>query len=213
MITVRFGFPANLCLDGVNRKAFFRTSMSAAVVPQKCAAGFEELKPACRILILHEDFPAYAHALEVCRRLMQQFAGELDFNIKCWDFIELADPHCARRAAKTAGTADIILLSMNAPALPPVFDRWLDDCFTDRFKADGALALILNEPDNLPAALENLLARLKQLAGRIGMDFVPLLHDRDAAVMKFTPTQDWSATVMPLKISDYPQSDHWGLNE
>ena len=41
---------------------------------------------------------------------MERFASELDFDIKCWNFIELADPNCARHAAKTASSADIILV-------------------------------------------------------------------------------------------------------
>jgi hypothetical protein len=187
--------------------------MSATAIHQKSAASFEELKPACQILILHEDFPAYTRAVEVCRRIMEQFASELDFDVKCWNFIELADPNCARHAAKTAGVADIILLSMQTPGLPPAFDRWLEDFFAARSRADGALALVLNQPDSSLAALEKLLGRLQQLAGRLGMDFVPLLSGGDAAVMGLLPTEDWSATTVSLEISDRPQFDHWGLNE
>jgi hypothetical protein len=187
--------------------------MSVTALHQMSAASFEELKPACQILILHEDFPAYTRAVEVCRRIMEQFANALDFDIKCWNFIELADPNCARHAAKTAGAADIILLSMQTPGLPSVLDRWLDVFFAARFRSDGALALVLNEPACSPEALEALLARLEQLAGRLGMDFVPLLPGHTAAVMDILPTEDWPATVMPLEISDRPPSDHWGLNE
>ena len=187
--------------------------MSATAIHRKSAASFEELKPACQILILHEDFAAYTRAVEVCRRLMEQFASELDFDIKCWSFIELAEPDCARHAAKTAGAADIVLLAMPAPGLPAVLERWLDVFFATRFRTDGALALVLNEPDSSPAALEKLLARLEQLAGRLGIDFVPLLSGNEAAVLGILPTEDWPATGVPLEISDRPQADHWGLNE
>jgi len=90
--------------------------MRAMPTSKTGAASFEELKPVCQILILHEDFTAYSRAVEVCRRVMERFASELDFDIKCWNFIELADPHCARHAAKSAGASDIILLS---PPKPP----------------------------------------------------------------------------------------------
>src|ERR1035441_745517 len=50
------------------------------------------------------------------------------------------------------------------------------------------LALVLNEPDSSAAALEKLLARLEQLAGRLGMDFVSLLSGNEAAVLGILPT-------------------------
>ena len=43
----------------------------------------------CQILILCEDFAAYQRAAEVCRRMMAQFASELDFDFKCWNFTAL----------------------------------------------------------------------------------------------------------------------------
>lgn len=187
--------------------------MSASVIRHQRAARFESLKPACQILILHEDFPAYTRAVEACRRIMEQFADELDFDIKCWNFIELADPACARHAAKTAGTADIILLSVQTPELPPVFDQWLTLFFAGRSGTDGALALVLNESDRPPLALKKLLARLEQMAGRMGMDFVPLPAGNEAAFVETLPSEDWSELAVPLQISDHPQADHWGLNE
>ena len=161
--------------------------MRAPAIRRKGAASFEELKPACQILILHEDFSAYARAVEVCRRIMEQFASELDFDIKCWNFIELADPNCARHAAKTAGTADIILLSMLTTRLPMELDRWLDFSFTSRFRKEGVLALILDAQDSPPLELRKILARLKQLAGRLGIDFISLHPGDDAAVINRLP--------------------------
>src|SRR5580693_7844307 len=144
--------------------------MRASAIRRKGAASFEELKPACQVLILHEDFSAYTQAVEVCRRVMERFASEMDFDIKCWNFIELADPNCARHAAKTAGAADVILLSMRT-ALPPVeLERWLDFFFTSRFKTEGVLALVLDNPITPPQEEKKLAERLEQLAGRLGMD-------------------------------------------
>jgi len=108
--------------------------MRAMPTSKTGAASFEELKPVCQILILHEDFTAYSRAVEVCRRVMERFASELDFDIKCWNFIELADPHCARHAAKSAGASDIILLSMDTAETTTELDRWLADSFTARFR-------------------------------------------------------------------------------
>jgi hypothetical protein len=157
--------------------------MRAPAILQTGAASFEELKPACQVLILHEDFSAYSRAVEVCRRVMERFASELDFDIKCWNFIELADPNCARHAAKTASTADIILMSVRTAPLPVEIERWLDSFFATRFQTDGVLALVINGPNGLPFGREELVARLDQLASRLGMDFLSLMSDEDAAAI------------------------------
>jgi hypothetical protein len=151
------------------------------------AAGLDEGEPARqKILILHEDFAAYSRAVEVCRRLMERFAS-MDFDIKCWNFIELADFNCARHAAKSARVADLILLSMQTLQPPVELERWLDFSFTVRFKPDGMLALVWNVSATPPATLEKLVLRLGQLAGGLGMNFISLLPDADLREINVPP--------------------------
>jgi hypothetical protein len=169
--------------------------MRGSAIRRKGAASFEELKPACQVLILHEDFSAYTRAVELCRRVMEQFASEMDFDIKCWNFIELADPNCARHAAKTAGAADVILLSMRTVQPPGELDRWLDFFFASRFKTEGVLALVLNRQDSPAGEKEKLMQRLQQLAGRLGMDFILLPLGDDSMVTEMLP-----ATMVPRAI-------------
>jgi hypothetical protein len=157
--------------------------MRAMPTSKTGAASFEELKPVCQILILHEDFTAYSRAVEVCRRVMERFASELDFDIKCWNFIELADPNCARHAAKSAGASDVILLSMGAARPNAELDRWLADSFTARFRPEGVLALVLNEPESPPPAREKLMGVLATRARRLGLDFLCLPPDDDGAFL------------------------------
>jgi len=161
--------------------------MRASPIRRKGAASFEDLKPACQVLILHEDFSAYSRAVEVCRRVMERFANELDFDIKCWNFIELADPNCARHAAKTAGGADIILLSMSTTRVPMELDRWLDFSLASRFRTEGVLTLVLSAYDNPPPDLEKLSLRLEQLAGRLHLDFILLRAGDDSAIINVLP--------------------------
>ena len=156
--------------------------MRAPAIRKQSAASFEEFKPACQVLILHEDFPSYSRAVEVCRRVMERFANELDFSIKCWNFIELADPNCARHAAKTAGIADIILFSVKSAPLPAEIDRWLNSLLATRSRKEGALALVLNHIEVMPSAREELAVRLEKQASRLGMDFL-LLQSGDEAVL------------------------------
>lgn len=187
--------------------------MSATVIRQRPEGRPGQPKPACQILILHEDFAAYTQAVEVCRRLMEQFAAELDFNIKCWNFIELTEPNCARHAAKTAAVADILLLSLRTAELPPVFERWLENFFILRSAPDGALALVVNNSENRATSLATVLARLEQMAGLLGMDFVPLLSRETADLDLIVPSETQPVLASPLYLSEQPQFDHWGLNE
>ena len=161
--------------------------MRAAAIRKNGAASFEELKPACQILILHEDFPAYSRAVEACRQVMEQCANQLDFDVKCWNFIELIDPNCARHAAKTAGNADIVLLSANTPRLPIEVQRWLDYYFIARFRPGGTLVLVLNSPHSPESELEKCVSQLEVSAQRLGMEFVSLLPCGDPALMDLQP--------------------------
>lgn len=166
--------------------------MSATGVQKKGAASFEELKPACQILVLHEDFPSYSRAIEVCRRVLEQFAAELDFDIKCWNLVELADPRCARHAAKTAAAADLILLSLPDTKLPADLQRWLQIHFSARLKNTGLLVAVSNAPDTAASA-EQLQSWLAPLARRLGLEFVAVLFGKEAAVQeifsKLRPTR------------------------
>ena len=166
----------------------------------------------CQILILCEDFAAYERAVETCRRVMDRFAGEVDFHFKCWDFIELADADCARSATKTASSADIILLTMHGMDLPPVLDEWLATIPAIRFRAEGALVLIGDEAGSR-AASGKLLARLEQLAGRVGMDFLPFAPVPVESTRHAFQEDDWLVAATQAENRQHPQFDHWGLNE
>jgi len=161
--------------------------MSAAGISKKRAASFEELKPACQILILHDDFQAYTRAVDVCRQIMEQHANEMDFDVKCWNFIELADPNCARHAAKTAGCADIVLLSVQTSRLPVEVQRWLDYYFVSRHRIDGTLMLVLNSTHNPESSLDHCVSHLEHVAERLGMRFVSFAPIGDMTLMDLQP--------------------------
>jgi hypothetical protein len=157
--------------------------MRARVIRNKGAASFEELKPLCEVLILHEDASSYSCAVEVCRKLMERFSSELDFGVKCWNVIELAVPNCARHAAKTAGAANIILISVSTSFLPLELERWLDYYFISRFRPDGALVLVLNSSKDSELALEKCTQQLERSAQKLGMDFISLFPFKNGASM------------------------------
>ncbi|HEY2329916.1 MAG TPA: hypothetical protein VGI63_08910 [Verrucomicrobiae bacterium] len=169
-----------------------------------------EVSRTCQILILCEDFDAYERAADVCWRILVQLADDLDFSFKCWNFIELTDPACAQSVFKAASSSDVILLSLHSADLPPVAAEWLDAFAGHRFRAEGVLALVLNEPSGSPTAVNKLVARLEQSARQMGMDFLSLVPPPEdkalqpAGVPIFAPMGEFP---------DHRNNDHWGLNE
>lgn len=164
---------------------------------------------ACRILILCEDFAAYERAVEVCRRIQTRFGDEFEFDFNCWNFWELADVECARLATEAASFADIILVSLHNAASSPALDAWLDAFPESRFRAEGALVLVLTESAD-PEIAQAFASRLEQWALRLAMDFVPLI----SRVSKmFTQMAGWPGSDLPPGFPEHRNYDHWGLNE
>ena len=163
-----------------------------------------EVSRTCQILILCEDFAAYERAADVCWRILVQLADDLNFGFNHRDFIELTDPACARSVVKKANASDIILLSLHSADLPPVAAEWLEAFAGQRLRAEGVLALVLNEPPESPTAVAKLVARLEQTARQTGMDFLSLVQTpEDAglqprAISTIAPQPICSAAMTPL---------------
>lgn len=138
-----------------------------------------EVSRTCQILILCEDFAAYERAADVSWRILVQLADDLDFGFNHWNFIELTDPDCAQSVVKTANASDIILLSPHGTDLPPVATEWLEAFASNRIRAEGVLALVLNEPPESATAVAKLVERLEHTARKMGMDFLSLVHAPD----------------------------------
>ena len=190
-----------------------QNSMSATATYPNGGMRTEEPESVCRILILHEAFSAYTRATDVCRRVMEQLAGELDFDIKCWSFTELADATCARQAAKMANAADVILLALQTGGVPQEFQGWLDQFPLTRSKDDGLLALLVEDLNGPASALECTMLRMNDWAARLGVDVVTLFPDGPATVGEPLRVPIWHALAPAREQADSPTLDHWGLNE
>lgn len=183
--------------------------MSATALQEEEFAGSRT----CQVLILCEDMAAYERAADVCWRILVQLADDLEFGFKCWNFIELSDPACARAVLKTASASDVILLSLHNPDLPPVAAEWLEAFSGHRLRAEGVLALVLNEPPGAPDAVNRLSRRLENSARKLGMDFLSLAK---TSVGESSPLEDAAQFDVAREARELParrDCDHWGLNE
>lgn len=172
-----------------------------------------EVTEACKIAVMCEDAASRDRAVEVFNRISATFRGELAFAISCWNFGELAEPECARSAAKAAASADIIMYSTRVAELPVTVGERLNGFAQPNGKSGFALAFLLTNPDNPSASIGNMVSRLAQVAHRLGMDFIPLMPmpvDRKFQDIKAT---EWTVTAVRKEIGVRSSYDHWGLNE
>jgi hypothetical protein len=175
-----------------------------------------ERREVCAVMVLYEDLPARALAIQVHDRLIPRFKGEIEFGFNWWRFDYLADPEIAREAASCALRADLLLVSLHQLAdVSLTVKSWFETWLRKRPAGEGALAVVRVSP----AVGEPILhddAYLRLVAGRAHLDYLPL------AVPPSTP-EDIDRLredmVFParvgLKESPNPQyqASNWGLNE
>ena len=172
-----------------------------------------ETAEVCQAVVLAEDSAANVSAMEMCGRLLKQLGDELQFNFHTCRFKELCDPNQARMAAEAVARADILLFSTHGDDLPASIRQWLELCFELRKDNEGALALLLVEPISASAAIGDLMGRLQNAAGRLRMDFLPLVPQPVEQIIRERPKQPHPVNPLTKGIFHRPPSDHWGINE
>ena len=145
--------------------------------------------------------------MKVCGRLLARFETELAFAFGFWKFQDLGDSASAHWAAEAVARADVVLFSLPAHDLSRETLNWLEICVRARKKMEGALAVMINEPRKMDLVAEALLSRFRLVAGRLRMDFLPLLPP-DASAKFGTSANRWLNEI-PEELG----SSHWGLNE
>lgn len=167
----------------------------------------------CQAVVLAEDSATHTGAVELCDRLLKQLGGELQFNFHSCRFKELSDPERARLAAEATAQADILLFATHGDDLPSPVCRWLESCFETRTAAVGALALLFVGPISASAAVGDLVGRLQAAAGRLRMDFLPLVPHPLEQITEALQRQPRSVSPLLREVLNRPPPDHWGIND
>jgi hypothetical protein len=164
----------------------------------------------CQLLVLYEDASAHDAAMEVCERLLAHFGADLAFAFSFWTFKDLATPASAHWAAEAVSRADVILLALEGRDPAPEAVNWLDACARARTKMNGALAVIVTGPRNPGLVIEVFLSRMRFIAHRLRMDFLPLVPAAP------NPGREARPEPFPMALSHAREESggsHWGLNE
>jgi hypothetical protein len=186
--------------------------MSDTALFGKAAACLSRVPEGCQVLILSEDFTAYSRALQACRRIMDEMGQNTDFDFRCWNFSELADPDCSLTATRYAAAADIIVISTQGAILPAALQEWLGALHQARIRPVGVMALILNKSAR-PADVDKLLKRMEDIAHHLAMDFLPLLPASEETAWQPQSPENWETLLGRPETDSQRDVDHWGLNE
>jgi len=164
----------------------------------------------CQFLVLYEDAIAHDLATAVCKRLLAHLGAELAFAFSFWKFQDLDAPASAHWAAAAVARADVILFFLHGRDPAPAAVNWLDACSRTRTKAEGALAVLVTGTGNAGLTVEALLSRVRFIAQRLRMDFVPLVPPSLDAKVEPPPNP------LPVALDqtrERSRLNHWGLNE
>jgi len=169
----------------------------------------EEIVP-CNFWVMYEDAATHDLAMEICHEVTALFKDELPFAFSFWTLRDLSVPVSAHWATEAVSRADIMLFSLSGSNLTPEFNQWLAACAQARTKPEGALALIVTEPQGAGVTTGVLMSRLQLAAHQLRMDFLPLMPMLAARKIETTAIR-LSAELN--KLAEEPGGSHWGLDE
>ncbi|MBN2507341.1 MAG: hypothetical protein JXQ71_11660 [Verrucomicrobia bacterium] len=169
------------------------------------------------VVAAYEDVFTHNRVREVCDGLLDQFWGEIEFDVEWWSFRRLQHPSSSLRATRLAAEAHLIIVSAHPrEALPMHVQQWCERWGNARQRSWGALAALIGS--SMEEGASPIAAYLRDLARRARLDFLP--H----------PMTDLSRLNAPAPPgSRHPEGDvaeglnrlldprrppsHWGINE
>ncbi len=171
----------------------------------------------CSVMVAYEDSLTHDRARAVFERLLNQFWGEVDFEISWWSFDFLRDVNMARMAALTAANAELIIFSVRTSnGLPLSVRRWIKGWLKLRGTREGALALLQETVDPEPTA--PVVDYFRWMAEQAHLDFYcqgmsePVTSRLFSARLDIVPNGRITAALLRILDPKIPPS-RWGINE
>jgi hypothetical protein len=165
----------------------------------------------CDVMVVYEDADALDAALNVCKRLVTQFEGDIEFHFTWWGFKFFKDPAISNQAAELAIQTDLIVFSSNEAEVPASVKAWFEAWIPQRQPTEGAL-VVLPTRSSAGAAEEKHPTFLEAIARRANMDFLAL---RRASTVP-APDQFGSSQYLNPDFREPPDRHRpaeWGINE
>jgi len=153
--------------------------------------------------------------MDTYHRLVSQFGAEFEFSSAMWKFGILHDPELNQMAARDAVDARVVIIAIHHSSdLPDVAKEWLEVWSAQKKGQTSALVALLKWSAAGEAPAGRTETFLKDLAGRVGMDF--LLQKVSIPEISHTSTgtgTPGSRPTPPERALTPPPYESWGIND
>ena len=180
-----------------------------------------DAKPNFNIVIVYEDFETGKAARRTYDYLAQHLGQDCQFSNEMWKFDILDIPRLRDLAAKSAKSADIIIVSCHGSAsLPDGVKTWIEN-WRDAELNTIAIVALFDSPD-ASSETKNIRDYLAQVARRCRIEFFAQPghwpgRDQPPGTIQLFPPRDtaYEANFSPIVGLSYRNQtvSHWGINE
>jgi len=131
------------------------------------------------MIVISQDRACRDRAVNFCDELMKRFWAQCEFDISWLSFGDLSRENEFRNAAVKAGSADVVLFSMDPAADAPLkLQSWAEAWLAKRSDHEG-LVIGLGDPGHIPGGgVSKNFVYVRNLAHRAGMDYLTELPDQ-----------------------------------
>ena len=127
-------------------------------------------KPTLHVVIIYQNRTAGYRAKDFYERTVSAFDGACDFRLDLWNFQVLAIPQINITAAKAAGQADLVILSMCRKCQIPPGGQGLDERWPSLITdSNPAVAALVENHETVYDATAWTLTCLRSVADRYGL--------------------------------------------
>ncbi len=196
--------------------------MKSALSNHRISTSSWEPKFPFDLMVAYADKETRNRALHLYDHLAQQLLDDYDLQCSWWKLDHLVNSALRQEATDAAIEANMVIVSLRADSqFDPEQQQWIEEWTARRPHRKSAFVVMLagtNAPERDAAPL---MANLRNLAFRAGMDFFPHGFNIDPSGMKPsfpTPTElvpRFSPTTPLLKeiLQHRNPIPHWGINE
>jgi hypothetical protein len=175
----------------------------------------------CSLLVMHEDDASREHAELVVEDVVRALWSEVAFELVWCEVPQLDDPATAAQATEAAVGADIILISLHSDSTRcDSILSWANSWIASKRNSSSLLAALIGMGGDERRGFTPIHVRLRNLASRAQMDFLPLVihsvadhgaNSVERVVQRATETTPVLDSI--LRYQPPPPEYGWGINE
>jgi hypothetical protein len=160
------------------------------------------------VAVVYEDSETHRRATTVYEFLLQELDEDAQLTATWWRTSLLGDPKLSKAAARTIGSSDLIIISVQGEKPPgPLMKSWMESWPFAGGRSARLLALLFS-PGASPRSDNEWDACLRDLAERRELFYLPGILEE---AKPMPPGTEATSLCAPNRFIEPYQ--HWGLNE